>query len=180
LVFQPIIGGPGRERILSLLGWRTVAYEENGMDIRPLADRADVIPIVAEWLHTELNPEQRTRAAIERQLVENKARRDSLPITFVALIGSDVVGTVSLDESDLPPYDHLSPWLASLYVVPPHRGSGIGRALVVHATGFARSKCALPIYLWTQKAAGFYEQCGWRRMHSDVYLGLPITVMKFE
>src|SRR5688572_2594307 len=119
------------------------------MHIRLLADLPEAIPTLAEWFHAEWHAfDGRSRSEIEAQLRDN-LNRDSLPITFVAVDTTEVIGTVSLELSDLPPYDHLSPWLASLYVEPPRRRAGVGQALVSHAAEFARQRGLSTLYLWT-------------------------------
>src|ERR1043166_6926720 len=101
-----------------------------GFEIGFLADVPAALPILAEWFHAEWSRfDGRSVTEITAQL-QCCLNRTSLPITFVALSDSQVIGTVTLDTSDLPHFDHLAPWLASLYVVPSRRGEGIGRALV--------------------------------------------------
>ena len=149
------------------------------MEIRPLADHPDAIPTLAEWFHAEWHSyDGRSRAEIEHQL-RDSLNHNSLPITFIAVSSADVIGTVSLDKSDLPLYDHLSPWLASLYVVPIRRRAGVGRALVRHLVTFARERGISPLYLWTPGSTRFYEECGWKTLCSDVYSGRSITVMRW-
>jgi GNAT superfamily N-acetyltransferase len=124
------------------------------MTIRPLADSPDAVPLLARWFHREWHDfDGRSLADIEEQLAENLTR-DSIPITFLAQSGSELVGTVSLDLSDLPAFDHFSPWLASLYVLPSARGVGIGTALVRHAQKFATSRGVKRIHLWTPGVFG--------------------------
>jgi GNAT superfamily N-acetyltransferase len=148
------------------------------MQIRFLADLPEAIPTLAEWFCAEWHAfDGRSRAEIETQL-HGCLNRDSLPITFVAAEGAEVIGSVSLDLSDLPPYDHLSPWLASLYVVPPRRREGVGRALVNHLAGYARERGLSPLYLWTPGSTQMYEECGWEAIGSDNYGGRPITIMR--
>ncbi len=82
--------------------------------------------MMAIWFESEWSSfDRRSVDVIESQLTEN-LNRDSIPITFVALRNSTVIGTVSLDLTDLPSHDHLSPWLASLFVLPEARGQDIG------------------------------------------------------
>ena len=92
------------------------------MLIEPLADCAEAIPMLAQWFCEEWAYEERPRGAVEAQLRGN-LNRDRVPITWVRRAGGEVIGTVSLDLSDLPvpAYAQLSPWLASLYVVPSAR-----------------------------------------------------------
>src|SRR5262249_2366167 len=102
------------------------------MDISPLANFPDAIPELARWFYEEWHSfDGRSTEMIVAQLTEN-LNRDCIPITFVARRNSELLGSVSLDLSDFPAFDHLSPWLASLYVKPKARKAGIGGALVRH------------------------------------------------
>jgi GNAT superfamily N-acetyltransferase len=149
-----------------------------GMEIRLLADVPAAIPALAEWFHAEWHYyDGRSIAETEAQL-RDCLNRDSLPITFLALCDSEVIGTVSLDTSDLPNYDHLSPWLASFYVLPSRRREGVGRALVEHLVAFARVRGISPIYLWTPGSTRLYEECGWQILCCDAYSGRSITLMR--
>jgi GNAT superfamily N-acetyltransferase len=149
-----------------------------GMEIRLLADVPAAIPALAEWFHAEWHHyDGRSIAEIEAQL-RDCLNRDALPITFLALSDLELIGTVSLDTSDLPQYDHLSPWLASLFVVPTHRRAGVGRALVKHLVAFALVRGISPIYLWTPGSTRLYAECGWQVLCCDVYSGRPITLMR--
>ena len=146
--------------------------------IRPLADHPETISLLSAWFHQEWHGyDGRSRQEIEGQLRES-LNRDSVPVTFVAQRGVEVIGTVSLDESDLPAHDHLSPWLASLYVASAHRNQGVGRALVNHVIGFAREREISPIYLWTPGSTRLYRECGWEIFGQDTYAGRSITIMR--
>jgi predicted N-acetyltransferase YhbS len=148
--------------------------------IHPLADHPEAVTILADWFFTEWNDfDGRTRSEIENQLRAN-LNLDSIPITFVALQGASVIGTVSLDVSDLPSHDYLSPWLASLYVLPEFQRQGLGRALISHVTAFARSQRLPNIYLWTASSTRLYERCGWRKLLATTYSDQPITIMKWS
>ena len=147
------------------------------ISIQPLADEPGCIPILARWFHAEWHDlDGRPVPDIEAQLSENIAR-DGIPISFLAHSGSELVGTVSLEPSDLPQFDHLSPWLASLYVVPKARRAGIGTALVQHVQKFALDHAIRPLYLWTPGATHLYENCGWSILQRSTYNSHPITLM---
>ena len=138
------------------------------------------MPLLAAWFYAEWHGfDGRSQANIKAQLTENLGR-DCIPITFLAHAGSEIVGTVSLDLSDLPSFDYLSPWLASLYVLPAARKTGIGTALVRHAQQFATSRGIMRLFLWSPGSTCVYEKCGWtvsERMH---YNSRPITLMRFN
>jgi GNAT superfamily N-acetyltransferase len=149
------------------------------MTIRLLADIPEAIPLLAGWFFNEWHKfDGRSLASIKAQLAENHSR-DSLPITFLAQLGSKLVGTVSIDLYDLPPFGHLSPWLASAYVLPSARGKGIGTALVRHAQQFATSRGINPLYLWTPGSTRLYENCGWKVSQRTTYSSRPVTLMHF-
>src|SRR5689334_20027726 len=128
------------------------------MTISPLAHVPHAIPILAQWFHEEWNRfDHRSVAEIEDQLEQNYRNVDRIPLTFVAHTRDEIVGSVSLDLSDLPPFDHLSPWLASLYVTPHARSAGVGGALVRHLQQFAASIGIKTMYLWTPGTTQLYE-----------------------
>src|SRR4029453_161226 len=98
------------------------------MEISPLANFPDAIPALARSFYDEWHSfDSRSTAMVEAQLTEN-LNRDCIPITFIAHRNSELLGSVSLDLSDFPAFDYLSPWLASLYVRPKARKAGIGSA----------------------------------------------------
>jgi GNAT superfamily N-acetyltransferase len=149
------------------------------MTISALADFPEVIPELARWSFDEWHDyDGRPLEAVAAQLAGN-LNRDCLPITFVAHSQGALAGTVSLDLSDLPGWDHLTPWLASLYVRAPFRGQDIGAALVQHAQDFASARGIRPLHLWTPGPTRLYERCGWRAFASATCAGRPITLMRF-
>jgi predicted N-acetyltransferase YhbS len=136
--------------------------------------------MLAEWFHTEWHAyDGRSRVEIEVQL-RNNLNRDLLPITFIASKGNPVIGTVSLDASDLPSHDHLSPWLASLYVVPSHRRVGVGRALIKHLVAFAKSRGISTVYLWTPGSTEFYERLGWKLLERAMLGRSEVVIMQYR
>ena len=149
------------------------------MHIEPLANYPEAIPTLARWFHNEWPYENRSLDARETQLRQN-LNRDRLPITWVAREAGETIGTVSLDLADLPlpDFTQLSPWLASLFVIPPARGRGVGPALVNHLLEFARNRSLAPLYLWTPGSTKLYEKCGWNIFDTAVLAGHPITLMR--
>lgn len=148
--------------------------------ISPLVHLPHAIPTLAQWFYAEWNTfDSRSVAEIEAQLAQY-LNLDCIPITFVAHTQGELLGTVSLDIADLPPYDHLSPWLASLYVVREARSAGIGGALVRHVQQFASSHGIGTMYLWTPATTRLYERCGWTALEQAVYCGQRITLMRWN
>lgn len=150
------------------------------VNIIPLADIPAAIPTLAHWFHGEWHSfDGRSIEAIQTQLSDN-LNRERAPITFVACEGANPVGTVSLDLSDLPGFDHLSPWLSSLYVEPSARSRGIGDRLVRHVQRFASARGFSEIYLWSPGKTRLYERCGWIAMDTTLYGAHRITIMRLQ
>ncbi len=149
--------------------------------IVPLAEHPAAIPLLAAWFSAEWQlPEPRPPAYFAAQLGAN-LQRDALPITFIALRGEEVVGTISLDHTDLPSHDHrFSPWLASLYVVAAERRAGVASALIAHLLAFARALELPRLYLWTGATSAFYEKRGWRRIENTTCGGHEIQIMEWS
>ncbi len=144
----------------------------------PLADRADAIPQLARWFHNEwgaLDP--RPIEQIQHQLRGN-LQRDAIPVTWIAVDGDRVIGTISLDREDLPGFNHLTPWLACFYVEQAYRGRGTGRELLAHLLTEARRLRVESIYLWTSNLEAYYASKGWRRIDEATLSGHRIAVMR--
>jgi len=146
--------------------------------IVPLADDPEAIPTLAGWFHEAWSAfDGRSREEIAAQLRQNLQRQNP-PITFLAIREKELIGTVSLDVADLPSHDHLTPWLASLYVIPTARGFGVASALITHLLTFARAQKLPLIYLWTPGANALYEKHGWRSIDTATCAGRAIQIMR--
>ena len=67
--------------------------------------------------------------------------------------------------------------MAGVYIVPTHRGRGVGAALVRHTVRQAAALGIDRLYLHTETARGFYGKLGWRAILHEQYHGGPVTVM---
>lgn len=148
------------------------------MDIVPLADRFDLAPTLARWHGEEwadLLPDWGPQPALAELLTHTN--RAAMPLTLVGLDGDRLLGSVSLIKDDLPGWEHLTPWLASVFVAPEARGSGIGTGLVEYATGFAARLGHPRLHLFTGGQEAFYLRLGWVVLATTVLRGHPVTVM---
>ena len=148
------------------------------IEVVALFDRPEFIPIVAQWNWAEWR-DLLTCASCEAFAddLRAKTRRDGIPITFLALEDDAPVGTVSLLADDLESRPELTPWLASLYVVPERRGNGLGKMLVRHAVGAARGFGIATLYLYTPGQAQFYARLGWEFLEATEFRGRAVTIM---
>ncbi|MCE5230200.1 GNAT family N-acetyltransferase [bacterium] len=146
--------------------------------IEYLADHPDFIPTLARWMHEEwgyLYPEH-TLETRER-IVTERANKDRIPLTLVAIDGDEPVGTVGLKINDMDTRPDLTPWLASLYVKETRRREGIGARLVEAIEIEAAKLGVTKLYLYTPKSESFYTELGWSVTERVEYRGDFVSVM---
>ncbi len=147
--------------------------------IRPLGDFPDSIPTLGEWHHREwswLNPGKTLEDRIRK--LEDSAVPGKIPCTFVAVSRGTLLGSASLIEEDMDTHRHLTPWLASVYIVSGQRGKGIGSLLVRGMMEEAKKLGIRRLYLFTPDRKHFYERLGWKVRETAPYRGQTVTIME--
>lgn len=87
------------------------------MEIVTLADNKEFIAELAELHHAEwkhLNPSLTLEGRAEK--IVKAAEREGIPSIFIAVSGSQLVGSAALVDNDMDTKPNLSPWLAAVYV----------------------------------------------------------------
>ncbi|WP_430109517.1 GNAT family N-acetyltransferase [Paenibacillus sp. B1-33] len=128
------------------------------LQIINLSERMDLLEQVSQWLWKQWASEKPYEAI--KYAVEHHVYVDRVPMTFVALLCGQPVGTVSLWMNDLKCRQDLYPWMASLYVTEAARGQGVGAELQNHAIKEAKRLGFDNLFLITD-FIGFYEKQGW-------------------
>jgi monoamine oxidase len=140
------------------------------VQIELLTGHGHLATALAAWHHAEwghlYHGEVWDRATAEREL-DTMAEPESADLTWVAFEGGreveHVLGSVSLlGTDDLAGFEHLTPWLASLYVVEAARGRGVGGALVDAVLAGAAERGHEHVYLFTSGQEAYYLARGWR------------------
>ena len=126
-----------------------------------LADRPDLIGpaaslLAAQWPSSSATSRRSAFAAFLR-----KARPGELPCHMLLVGADDAVLAHCRLQPACENADGFSAAITSVVVDPSRRGTGLGRALLVHAEEMA-AKCGFGyLYLWTHDAQKFYEACGY-------------------
>lgn len=103
-----------------------------------------------------------------------------IPSTLIWLEPAGLAGSVSLIKADLEGFEHLSPWLASLYVEPSFRGRGLGKTLMQAAVTQAKAWGIRRLYLFTQHQEELYSRWGWHTLQYHRHQGKPLAIMTLE
>lgn len=139
---------------------------------------------VAEWGHLYANwgPHEAGAEFVEMAANAALSNDSQAPLTWIARDTADaVVGSVSaLITDDLEGFDHLSPWLGSLYVRAEARGRGVGTSLVRHVERWAAAQGIPHLYLFTAGQADMYLALSWEVIAHISAHGNPAVVMHRE
>jgi len=148
------------------------------MQIQYLADHLEFAPVLANWHYAEwasLLPEWSHAEALAD--LQSHTQRRRIPTTLVALAEGRLLGSVSLLTKDLDGWEHLTPWLASFYVIPDRRGEGIGTRLIRRAIEEACELGVPTLHLFTAGQEAFYLRLGWRRLAITSHAGQDVVIM---
>ncbi|MBL8020216.1 MAG: GNAT family N-acetyltransferase [Leptospirales bacterium] len=147
------------------------------MEIVNINKRPDLIPTVARWYHEEWGHIRSRSYEHMVQVLQDRCVGD-FPFTLVAIDQGEAVGTASLKIHDMDILQDLTPWLASVYVPPIHRGRRIAAALIGNVERVANGLGFMHLYLYTWTAATLYQKLGWLTLQELDYNGVDVVVMK--
>ena len=98
------------------------------------------------------------------------SKLDAKPMTLIATRLKDGVeqccGVVTIEDEDMRLRPEFTPWLTNLYVLPAHRGLGIGKALVGKSTAIPGS---LPLSIVKRSAQQSQTTAAARAIFMDRY-----------
>jgi predicted N-acetyltransferase YhbS len=148
--------------------------------IEYLKEYSDWIPTIAEWFYREwgvFHPELDVTGIVER--LGERCNTGRIPLSLVAVVQEEVIGTVSLKKYDMDTRMQYSPWLASLYVRKDYRNKGVGVRLIDAGLRKARTLGIKHLYLYTRlrKHADFYLSRGWIHVETTDYRGGIVMVL---
>ncbi len=137
------------------------------------------VATLAEWTHDawgHLHPGRSLETAIA--LLREECGPAGVPSVFAALDGDTPVGTACLVADDMSDRRDLTPWLASVFVLPEWRGRGIASRLVQRVEEEACAQGHGHFYLYTPDQQPLYRRLGWRDLEERDYRGEAVTIMR--
>lgn len=143
-----------------------------------MADRPDLVPMVANWLWDAFWQPNGHRLEEVREILSEANAVIGTPQSFVLLAGDLPCGTASFMSADLEIRNDIGPWLAGVYVVPEARGQGCAQRLVAAVVEAAQEAGHEALFLYTNDAQGLYERLGWYAVEETVDHGRPVTIMR--
>lgn len=123
------------------------------MTILPLYAAPQFARQVTDWLWQAFGGEALPREFFA-SIVQHSQTAEALPLTFIAVEGEQLLGTIGLWRCDLISRQDLFPWLAALYVAPAARGQGLAGQLQRHVIDYAAAR-AIRSFISTPLAAIF-------------------------
>ena len=149
------------------------------MIIHPLYAAPQHASCVTEWLWRAFGADALPRAFFA-SIVEHSQTPGALPITFVAVEGERLLGTVGLWRCDLISRQDLYPWMAALYVAPEARGQGLAGKLQQHVIGYARAQGYPELFL-SPACRDFYERFGWQYIGEGLdYPASAVSLYRYD
>jgi GNAT superfamily N-acetyltransferase len=133
------------------------------MQIQALRDRPEFIGQVAALIHNEW-PYEFEGISLQTWTEQFQTLEGLDRTTFIAIEDSRLLGTACLDVEDLPERPDLSPWLASVYVIPEARSRGLGSQLVQAVEREAWTQGVPRLHLQTPEHEHYYAQQGWKTL----------------
>lgn len=149
------------------------------MRIEPLAQSKHLISCIAARLHAEWGdlPPWDDQAKIHARLKKG-ASEAIFPHTLVGIDhnGSwSSTGSIKLRElSHHPDKQH---WLGEIFVLPEHRGRGLGSTLTHALAEYAFSHGANSLFLYTPDQQSLYARLGWQQISQEMVHNELVSIM---
>lgn len=105
---------------------------------------------------------------------------DQLPLCYIGLVDDQLIGMVCIRKEDIEGVDKkMTPWLASLYVVPEYRKLGYGGQFISLVEEKVKQMNYKELYLFTidPTLPTWYEKLGFQPINVLNYNGYTSTVM---
>jgi len=145
-----------------------------------LADRKDMLPVVAKWYYDEWGKSQPDNTyKITLAKIESQMNSDRVPLHILAVQDGAVVGVAQLKMQEMKTYPEDTYWVGGVFVPLEARARGVGIDLVLEIIRIAKAFKIKILYLQTEQFdGGIYARAGFKPVERVVYKGTEVLVMK--
>lgn len=146
--------------------------------VEPFARHRDHMPVVAQWFTQEwphwYGPGGPGNVIADVQAFA--ASETALPVGMLLFEGQRPVGAAALKAESIPSHTHLGPWAAAGYVLPSHRGRGLGAELLRALVAKSRVLGFESVYCGTSTAKTLLARAGWEVLEVTEHAGQALTI----
>lgn len=149
------------------------------MIIDYLANHDEFVPTLAKETldhYRNVLPEETIESRSAK--LRTHMNENTLPLALVAYANGEVLGMAALREHDLEGHEHLTPWLAGVFVRSKYRCRGIGSVLCLRMEEKAWLMGYSVLYLFTVDQQQLYTGLGWQQLGNGSWRGIPVDIMK--
>jgi N-acetylglutamate synthase-like GNAT family acetyltransferase len=143
-------------------------------------DETAILTAIADATFTEfyhLRPDETLTQRREKFFHRAEKQEGSVHGVFAARdTEGTLIGSLSVVDTDLD-QESYSPWVASLWVHPDHRGKGYGKQLLAYGEDYIRHHNISKVFLFTEGLGPWYRQLGWKHLKWGTCNGYPIEIM---
>lgn len=150
------------------------------LHFRPLSQLPELKPLVSSWLLSEWPSWYGAggEGDLEGDVEAFAASGHQLPVGLVVFLGESPIGFGSLKQESIKSHPHLFPWAASGYVLPGHRGQGVGAFLLRSLESHAKLLGYPQVFCGTSTATSLLVRAGWHVVEQVQHDGEPLTIFR--
>jgi predicted N-acetyltransferase YhbS len=115
----------------------------------------------------------------ERLLAGTK--QAAFPRTLVAVTDEGEFAAMgSIKLSELPTHPEKVHWVGEIFVLPEHRGKGLGSRITQSLTEYAFSKGVSSLFLYTPDQQSLYRRLGWSVVSEEEVNAETVSIMRLS
>lgn len=157
------------------------------VNITPLKSSPEYFSQVALWHHQECERQGlKSTLDLRRERLIKHIQSESIPKTFIATLGNELVGCVSLvnyaygRDSIRAKITDTPLWLSNLFVLEKFRCKGIGNLLIEQTKTYSRTLHLIELWLSATDYTHYYQKRGWQVVRKTRLGGRQVNVMRVD
>jgi len=147
------------------------------IDIYPLSQFPEYIPVISDWLYAQWNPFMAGKTIGDViELFQERVNTEKLPLTYLAFSKDELCGTVSLVLKETLILNQKTNWISGLYVEPESRCKGAGDLLLKKAELSAAQLSIETIHTFSFNHHDFLQNRGWNSDEEEKFNDLDLII----